>query len=537
MFLSRLFQLEAINMSSEKRRVLLGSISIIHSNWLPYAAGCLISYCRSIEQINQYFEFLDPIYKALSHDDYHDLLSTVDILGLTCYVWNQAYNDQLAAYYKKIRPDGIVVYGGPQVPEDLEEKNQYDQRDFLDYSIEGLGEIAFAEWLLDQPRSNDVLFEMPTPYTDGVFTNLFDTGESFKVSFETNRGCPYRCAFCDWGGQAKSKLTRFEPEKIYKTIDYIYQHDNVNELEILDANFGIQQQDVDVIDYMINRQDHYNNSLRISYSGLAKNGSKHLPIILNKIFSQIPIDQRNLKISFQTHTPEVLKTINRSNIDNNRLLPLIDEYKQQNVPTTSEMIIALPGETADSWLRTLDYNYHKLGIDYVRTYVLHLVSNTDMSSNTYREQHKIKSKVITYDKQEFEIIYDCFSYDLQELIKMFRYNWFYHNLINTNIIKDQIVSVYDDCIRFFDSLDRMPFLKSLIDNQTDLVKRVFANEPITELQTRREYMWFAASLRLDDVKQMIDNSSIVEQELSVVFNRPNLLWQSDDPYASVSTVL
>ena len=50
-------------------------------------------------------------------------------------------------------------------------------------------------------------------------------------------------------------------------------------------------------------------------------------------------------------------------------------------------------------------------------------------------------------------------------------------------------------------------------------------------------MWFAASLRLDDVKQMIDNSSIVEQELSVVFNRPNLLWQSDDPYASVSTVL
>ena len=83
----------------------------------------------------------------------------------------------------------------------------------------------------------------------------------------------------------------------------------------------------------------------------------------------------------------------------------------------------------------------------------------------------------------------------------------------------------------------MPFLKSLIDKQTHLVKRVFADEPTTELLTRREYMWFAASLRLDDVKQMIDNSSTVEQELSVVFNRPNLMWQSDDPYASVSTVL
>ena len=523
-------------MSFEKSKVLLGSISIIHSDWLPYAAGCLISYCKSIPDINDRFEFLDPIYQALDKEKYKDLFLSVDILGLTCYVWNQAYNDELAKYYKSLRPDGIVIFGGPQVPEDAIEKLKYDQREFLDCSIEGLGEIAFSEWLLDLPRSRKVLNEMPMPYTEGVFDNLLASGKTFKVSFETNRGCPYSCAFCDWGGQAKSKLTRFEPDKIYSTIDYIYQHDNINELEILDANFGIQKQDVDVIDYMIDRQNHYDNVLKISYSGLAKNGSKHLPIILNKIFSQIPIDQRNLKISFQTHTPEVLKTINRSNIDNNRLLPLINEYKQKNIPTTSEMIIGLPGETADSWLRTLHHNYHELGIDYVRSYILHIINNTDMNKKEYRERHKITTKTVQYKSQEVQVLNSCYSFDGNELVRMFRYNWFYHNLINTDVIKSQITHVYNDCIRFFEHIDEMPLLKSLVDRQSDLVARFFSPDDVTLITDHNEHLWFASSLRLDDINIMIDNSEQVEQELSIVFDRPNLLWICDNPQSSVGTI-
>tara|TARA_R110002124_G_scaffold77947_3_gene208356 strand:- start:119 stop:1693 length:1575 start_codon:yes stop_codon:yes gene_type:complete len=523
-------------MSLEKTKVLLGSISIIHSDWLPYAAGCLISYCRTIPEIEDKFEFMDPIYQCLEKEDYKKMFMEVDILGLTCYVWNQAYNDELAMYYKELRPDGVVIFGGPEVPEDADAKVIYDEREFLHTSVAGLGEIAFGEWLLGMPRSHAVLTDMPTPYTDGVFDNLLATGDTFKVSFETNRGCPYSCAFCDWGGQAKSKLTRFNPELIYDTIDFIYKHDNINELEILDANFGIQQQDVDVIDYMIDRQTHYDNPLRISYSGLAKNGSKHLPSILSKIFGQIPIDQRNLKISFQTHTPEVLEVIQRSNINNDRLIPLITEYKIKNIPTTSEMIIGLPGETADSWLRTLHHNYHILDIDYVRTYILHIINNTEMNSRAYRDKYNMTTKTIQYKSQEVQILNSCYSFDVNELVQMFRYNWFYHNLINTDIIKDQIVDVYDDCIRFFDHIDEMPFLNSLIERQSDLVSRFFSIDPVTRIEDDNEHMWFAATLRLDDITMMINNCKQVEDELSNVFNRPNLLWECDNPKSSVATI-
>ena len=521
-----------------KKRIQLGSISILHSNWLPYAAGCLISYCNNIPSIRERYTFSEPIYKHLPVKEYHTTLMQTDILGLTCYVWNQSYNDTLAKYYKSIRTDGVVIFGGPQIPEDPELKLEFDeQRSWLDHSIEGLGEIAFAEWLLKLPRSNSILTEMPMPYTQGVFDSILQKEETFKVSFETNRGCPYSCAFCDWGGQAKSKLTKFDLQDVFKTIDYIYSHKNIDELEILDANFGILKQDIDVIDRMIEQQNITGNKLKISYSGLAKNGSKQLPQILQKIFNQIPIDQRNLKISFQTHTPEVLEVIKRSNIDNNRLLPLIHEYRKQNIPTTSEMIIALPGETADSWLQTLEYNYHTLGIDYVRTYILHMVANTDMNHPNYREKYKIKTKNITYKNQTVEVIHSCYSFDLEELVKMFDYHWFYHNLVNTDLLKPQITNVYNDCKRFFANLHNMPILSSLVDRQREFVRYLFKDEDETYLRSDLENAWFSATLRQDDITMMCKQHQQIEQELKTVFTKDiNVSWQCDNPIRAVAII-
>lgn len=520
-----------------KKVVQLGSVSIIHSNWLPYAAGCLISYCNSIDEIKQQYHFADPLYKHLPVINYTEELKQADILGLTCYVWNQNYNDELSKYYKQLRPDGIVVYGGPQIPEDDAAKQRYDdERDWVDYTVAGLGEIAFAEFLLNKPRSHATLDKMPSPYIDGIFDNILAKDETFKVSFESNRGCPYGCSFCDWGGQSKSKLTRFDLEDIFKTIEYIYKHDNINELEILDANFGILSRDVDIINHMIEQQTLTGNHLRISYSGLAKNGSKHLPKILGKIFEQIPIDQRNLKISFQTHTPEVLKVINRSNIDNNRLLPLINEYKKQNIPTTSEMIIALPGETADSWLQTLHYNHHTIGIDHVRTYILHIVENTDMNKPEYRNKYGIQTKTVLIGNQAFDIINKCYSYDLPELIKMFDYHWFYHNLINTNLLRPYIEDVYNDCKRFYDELDNMPVLKSIIEDQRSLISDIFG-DGTTVITNPLHQRFFSSSMRTDDLRRMIDNSVQVEYELSQFIKIPlDTNWMCKDPLNAVAVI-
>lgn len=522
----------------KKTKILLGTISIIHSNWIPYAVGCIISHCNKIQDITDKYEFLPPIYKHAPVEEYKDVLLQTNILGLTCYVWNQQYNDELSVYFKSINPNGVIVYGGPQVPENSDQKKEFDlTRPWLHTSIAGLGEIAFSEWLLDLPFSNKKLTDIPTPYTDGIFEELLSSGEDFKVSFETNRGCPYSCSFCDWGGQSRSKLTTFGIDKVYQTIDYLYTKKNVSELEILDANFGILARDIDIIDYMILQQNLNNNNLKISYSGLAKNGSKNLPIILEKIFNNVPIDQRNLKISFQTHTPEVLKIVNRSNIDNNRLLPLIQQYKANNIPITSEMIIALPGETAESWLKTLHHNYHNLGIDYVRSYFLHLVTNIEMTTPFYKKKYDIKTKIVKIGHQEFEIIHRCFSYDLEQLVLMFDYHWFYHNLINTNLLKPYVSNLYEDCVRFFNVLDNFPQLRSIVESNRQFIRHIFSDEEITTLDDKLSQRFFSSSMRRDDIKVMLNNQNAVSSELSLFLNKPlEIRWECDDVFGAMATI-
>lgn len=518
------------------RKILLGTFSVIYNDWLPYASGCLISYCKAIPEINQKYEFLEPLYKQKPVQEYHDQLISAHILGLTCYVWNQSYNDQLANYFRSINPMGIVVYGGPQVPEDTALKREYDQASPCDYSIAGLGEIAFAEWLQALPLSGSTLTAMPKPYLDGTFDNLLNSESLFKVSFETNRGCPYGCSFCDWGGQARSKVTFFDPQDVKNTIDYIYQHRNITELEILDANFGIVPNDIDYVDHMITCQHKYHNNLKISYSGLAKNGSKHLPVILSKVFDNLPIDQRNLKISFQSHTPAVLDIANRSNIDNTKLIPMIQEFKNKNIPTTSEMIIGLPGETADSWLQTLHYNYHDLGIDFIRTYILHVVANTPLYQKSYREKWKIKTKKVGYNNNTVEVVTECFSYDLAEISRMFDYWWFYSTFVNTGLLKGHIKDLYNETKTFIDNIHRMPFLKSCLDQYRQIVNTIFQNQDFTELNNAMEMRFLGASLKGKEVQMMIQNPQCAYNDIRFFYNDVVTNWQCTNPYDVISII-
>ena len=65
------------------------------------------------------------------------------------------------------------------------------------------------------------------------------------------------------------------------------------------------------------------------------------------------------------------------------------------MPVTSEMIIALPGETADSWLYSLNKDY-ELGIDFMRSNFLNLVPNTELYTDKFQKEYKVKSKILAF---------------------------------------------------------------------------------------------------------------------------------------------
>ena len=85
-------------------------------HYLPLSVGMLQAYAVKHLKNPDLFEFISPIYQFMKIDEAVDLIKDCDIVGFSIYVWNEMNSLAIAKEYKKIKPNGVVVFGGPQLP-------------------------------------------------------------------------------------------------------------------------------------------------------------------------------------------------------------------------------------------------------------------------------------------------------------------------------------------------------------------------------------------------------------------------------------
>jgi radical SAM superfamily enzyme YgiQ (UPF0313 family) len=49
--------------------------------------------------------------------------------------------------------------------------------------------------------------------------------ERWLVLWETNRGCPFQCTFCDWGSATAAKVNQFELDRLLREVDWFAEKD------------------------------------------------------------------------------------------------------------------------------------------------------------------------------------------------------------------------------------------------------------------------------------------------------------------------
>lgn len=575
--------------------ILLCTISFRSQNWIPFPVGCLISHCKKDDYINNNYNFLDPEFRSdcLEHKDFKKTLDKVDILGLTNYVWNQSYNDKISIEFKKRNPKGIVVYGGPSVPENEQIAEEYlFDRFYVDICFPGPGEEIFKNFLKNYKNNgiNDVQgafthdynnvkinrrlyskIDLPTPYKDGIFNHIFKSYNNLIASFETNRGCPYSCAFCDWGGVARSKIHEFEEDKVKDNLECIFKEESIDRVELVDANFGMMKRDEELLDHLITINDDRNKPMKMTFAGFAKNGSKSLFNIIKKIDKNFVSQHKSTtaKISFQSHHPEVLKINQRDNIKNEKLDPMIKYYKDNNIKVHAEMML-LPGENTERFMHSLQKSLD-LNINQHRLYLTWVVPNTPLYSEEFRRKNKIKLKKILIphdiyhsnttdvhnhrkgkpfvtkcnfddptDYQTIETFYECSSFDQHELSKIFDMWFWFSTFYNSNIIRDnmkydkrKMSEQYND---FLDNLYRMPFIKTLLDEYRDCAyNTVVKPESVTKITDVRYAAWLNKYLfRMGELWEIYNNLEQVSDELSYVYD--NIDFNRLKPIENMNTL-
>lgn len=388
--------------------------------YLPLTAGCLQAFAQHHAALPESYRFLLPVYKRIPVDEAVARLEGADLIGFSLYVWNRNISLEIAKRLKAKRPSTLIVFGGPEVPDRSEEFLRKYR--FIDLACHNEGEQAFThilekgfggrweeipsvsfiapngEYLQTQwtARMRD-LAVMPSPFLTGVFADLMRENPKQKWDglWETNRGCPFRCRFCDWGSNTKSKVIRFELETLYKELEW-FAGQQIEFIFCCDANFGILSRDVEIAKKAAEVKALYGYPKALSVQN-AKNAEERI-FQAQKILADAGMN-KGVTLAFQSQSPEVLKAIERENISLADFRKLQKRFTENDITTYSDMIIALPLETYDSFADGVSLTIVEGQHNRIQFGNLSMMPNAPMADPDYVRQYGLKTvevRAVTY---------------------------------------------------------------------------------------------------------------------------------------------
>lgn len=341
-------------------------------------------------------------------------INNVDVLAISCYIWNWNHSLTLAKKAKETYPNIKIVLGGPQVPDS--DKDFLINHPYIDVIVTNEGELVFKNLLkayIDVSDLKDVdgirilvdgkefrtkpaarivdLELLPSPYVSGVFDSIVsDPSIKFQATQETHRGCPYSCTFCDWGSATMSKVRRFSKERIVNEYEW-FGKNGIDLLYNADANYGLFPEDVELTKELVKTKEKYGRPTKFR-AAYAKNSNDRVFNIASILEEEEMC--KGVTLSFQSMDSVTLDLIKRKNMKINNFKELITTYRVANIPTYTELIIGLPGETLDTFIDGIDVLLESGQHDSLSIYHAMLLTNAEMNSETYRKTHGIQSQVI-----------------------------------------------------------------------------------------------------------------------------------------------
>jgi hypothetical protein len=375
-------------------------------------------------------QFIQSVCDSLERD-------SVDILAVSVYVWNKVQFNVVCEAIKKRLPNIIIVAGGPEL-DAHKNKDFFKNYPWYDYVIYGDGEKAFTH-LLDKLAGFDVelinvvsndgtiyphevfndkstLKESPyLKYKDEIKTVLYDFRNKYIQKFgrkpsmvaiwETTKGCPYTCTFCDWSSGLHNKV-RFWGNKIEvvnnaarpvyeKELDF-FTEVKFEVVQWSNPNVGLGPQDADIVDYWCKLKERNPDSPSSFIVQLSK-VKKDIAHGLYKKMIRAGLEDR-IKFDIQDLDPVVIENLDRPEIPwaehKVMIKGFVDEFPAlaSNFKSKINYIWGLPGQT----LQHYDYNIVEttnLGFQ-ANFFYFELLPNSPASDPEYIKKYELNIEKI-----------------------------------------------------------------------------------------------------------------------------------------------
>jgi len=410
--------------------------------WLPYSVGTIWSYVQQFEWVNKTYNLCELLFRRETPEELLNRIETPHIFCFSSYVWNYEYNKTVAEKIKEKYPECLIVFGGPQVTKYPEENGFFKDHPYIDTISLGEGERNFLKILEDYKNGEvkkiykfDRLDELtfPSPYTLGLFDDIIESNPDLQWNtvLETNRGCPFKCTFCDWGSLTYSKLKKFMIDRVYSDLEWMGKN-KIGYVSLADANFGcFKDRDMLITEKLIDVQNKYGFPETVDatwYKNLNKDVINMVKKFIENGFN------RGFSLSLQSMNEETLKSIERSNMKLNKFHEILDLCNEQQIPSYTELILGLPHETIDTW---------KIGIcdlieagqhNSIESWLTQMLENAQL--NKEREEHGFDTVFLEnyytsnedFVGEKAEIVRGTKYMPFDDLVDSWMFSWLITNL-------------------------------------------------------------------------------------------------------------
>ncbi len=296
------------------------------------------------------------------------LKEDADIAAFSCYIWNIDYVLKLCKALKQLRPQTLIVLGGPEVsyaPSELMNGHKY-----IDIVLMGEGEETFPRLIKAlsscegfeninsiayRDNSGDVrvsggpavisdLSVVPSPF-QGDLSELTKKA----VYFESSRGCPYNCSYCL---SSTTKGVRFFPiERVKDDLAKLIKA-QVKQVKFVDRTFNSsKERAMEIWRFLLENMG--NTTFHFEISGHLLD-EEMLEFLL-----QVPRGSFQFEIGIQSTCEETISSVGRKT-DFKTLSNALKRLREESsIHLHLDLIAGLPHET-----------YERLGVSFDDVYSL-----------------------------------------------------------------------------------------------------------------------------------------------------------------------
>lgn len=392
--------------------------TVIH---FPYSIASLLAYVRSFSDLASKFQFEKTFVFRNKLDEYVSRAVDVDILLCSCYTWNWEITTQMARRVKKANPSCLVIFGGPQVPLKYEGdvplkwvQNStgkfFDDYPFVDMLVHQEGEqtlkAIFETYIGNKdyskidgietrkfrtPPASRILDldTFPSPYLSNLVWELVEPVEGVKyiASWETNRGCPYQCTYCDWGSATKAKVRKRDIDILLQEIEW-FADNQIPYVDICDANFGIfAERDLKLAKKLRSVKEATGFPGRVGIAWVKASSERVIPIAKELLDCEL---LRAVTVAVQSLDPTTLNIVKRSNMKFDKLSNLLKQFRDQKIENYTEIIMGMPGETLASYKHGLEQLMELFPRPVIFIYNCGVFVNAPMNDPDYIRLHGIE---------------------------------------------------------------------------------------------------------------------------------------------------